>query len=90
MKDWSKIIIEKTREENPDLLSIDADYKETKPELKVDINRDRSASMEVSISNIGRTLETMLGSRYVTTFNDRGVQYNVVLPWFLFLCIIIM
>ena len=79
LKDWSKIIIEKAREENPGLLSIDADYKETKPELKVDINRDRSASMEVSISNIGRTLETMLGSRFVTTFNDRGVQYNVVL-----------
>ena len=79
LKDWSKIIIEKARDENPQLLSIDADYKETKPELKVDIDRDRSASMEVSISNIGRTLETMLGSRFVTTFNDRGVQYNVVL-----------
>lgn len=79
LKDWSKIIIEKARDENPKLLSIDADYKETKPELKVDIDRDRSASMEVSISNIGRTLETMLGSRFVTTFNDRGVQYNVVL-----------
>ena len=35
--------------------------------------------MEVSIADIGRTLETMLGSRFVTTLNDRGVQYNVVL-----------
>ena len=31
--------------------------------------------MEVSIADIGRTLETMLGSRFVTTLNDRGVQY---------------
>ena len=60
-------------------MSIDADNKETKPELKVDINRDRAATMEVSIADIGRTLETMLGSRFVTTLNDRGVQYNVVL-----------
>ena len=79
LKDWSKTIIEKAKEENSLLLSIDSDYKETKPELKVDIDRDRSATMEVSISDIGRTLETMLGSRFVTTFNDRGVQYNVVL-----------
>ena len=79
LKDWSKIIINKTKEENPKLLSIDGDYKETKPELKVDINRDRAAAMEVSIADIGRTLETMLGSRFVTTLNDRGVQYNVVL-----------
>ena len=79
LKDWSRIIINKAKEENPKLLSIDADYKETKPELKVDINRDRAATMEVSIADIGRTLETMLGSRFVTTLNDRGVQYNVVL-----------
>ena len=79
LKDWSKIIIEKTKEENPKLLSIDGDYKETKPELKVNIDRNRAAAMEVSIADIGRTLETMLGSRFVTTLNDRGIQYNVVL-----------
>jgi multidrug efflux pump len=79
LKDWSKIIIKKAKEENPKLLSVDGDYKETKPELKVDINRDRAAAMEVSIADIGRTLETMLGSRFVTTLNDRGIQYNVVL-----------
>jgi multidrug efflux pump len=79
LKEWSKIIIEKTKEENPKLLSIDGDYKETKPELKVDIDRNRAAAMEVSIADIGRTLETMLGSRFVTTLNDRGIQYNVVL-----------
>ncbi len=79
LKDWSKTIINKAKEENPKLLSIDADYKETKPELKVDINRNRAATLEVPISDIGKTLETMLGSRFVTTLNDRGVQYNVVL-----------
>ena len=79
LKDWSKIIIDKTKEENPKLLSIDGDYKETKPELKVNIDRIRAAAMEVSIADIGRTLETMLGSRFVTTLNDRGIQYNVVL-----------
>ncbi|MGW8205620.1 MAG: efflux RND transporter permease subunit, partial [Hyphomicrobiaceae bacterium] len=33
----------------------------------------------VSISEVGRTLETMLGSRKVTTYIERGQEYNVIL-----------
>ena len=78
LRDWSKIIVQGAGE-NPRLLSVDSDFKETKPELRVDIDRNRAADLGVSIQAIGRTLEVMLGSRFVTTFNDRGVQYNVVL-----------
>lgn len=78
LSEWSDIMVE-AASNNPNLLSVDSDFKETKPELKVDINRNRAADLGVSIEAIGRTLEVMLGSREVTTFNDRGVQYNVVL-----------
>ncbi len=78
LKEWRDIILDRASE-NPNLLSLDADYKETKPELKVDIARNRAADLGVSIEAIGRTLETMLGAREVTTYNDRGVQYNVML-----------
>jgi len=78
LREWSRIILEGARE-NPRLLSVDSDFKETKPELRVDIDRNRAADLGVSIQAIGRTLEVMLGARFVTTFNDRGVQYNVVL-----------
>jgi multidrug efflux pump subunit AcrB len=33
----------------------------------------------VTIGNIGRTLETMLGSRRVTTYIDAGEEYDVIL-----------
>jgi multidrug efflux pump len=33
----------------------------------------------VTVGNIGRTLETMLGSRRVTTYIDAGEEYDVVL-----------
>src|SRR5690606_20659354 len=33
----------------------------------------------VSLTAVGRTLETMMGSRVVTTFLDRGEEYNVIL-----------
>jgi multidrug efflux pump len=47
--------------------------------MNIAVDRDRAATLGVSLSNIGRTLETMLGSRQVTTYIDRGREYNVVL-----------
>ncbi len=74
---WRDIMMEKVAE-NPKLLGLDHDYKETKPQLRAVIDRDRAASLGVSISNIGRTLESMLGSRLVTTFMRDGEEYDVI------------
>ncbi len=61
------------------LVGVDFDYRETRPQLRVRIDRDRAASLGVSVTAIGRTLETMLGGRRVTTFIDRGEEYDVLL-----------
>lgn len=74
---WRDIMMQKAAQ-NPKLLGLDHDYKETKPQLRVVIDRDRAASLGVSISNIGRTLESMLGSRLVTTFMRDGEEYDVI------------
>lgn len=74
---WRDILIEKASE-NPNLVRIDSDYKETSPQLLVNIDRDRAADLGVSISDIGRTLEVMLGQRRVSTFLDRGEEYDVI------------
>ncbi|MEJ2320778.1 MAG: efflux RND transporter permease subunit, partial [Gammaproteobacteria bacterium] len=58
---------------------IDWDYKETKPQLRVEIDYDRAADLGVKVGVIGRTLETMLGSRKVTTYIDAGEEYDVIL-----------
>lgn len=76
---WRDTLMEKINENNPGLESIDWDYKETQPQLKVNIDYNRAADLGVSISNIGRTLETMLGSRRVTTYIDQGEEYDVIL-----------
>jgi len=55
------------------------DYDERKPQMRVAVDRNRAADLGVSLANVGRTLETMLGSRIVTTYIDRGLEYNVVL-----------
>ncbi|MEX1347437.1 MAG: efflux RND transporter permease subunit, partial [Desulfobacterales bacterium] len=75
---WRDILIERA-EENNGLSNLESDYKETKPQLEVIINKDRAADVGVSIAQIGRTLETMLGFRQVTTYIDRGEEYDVII-----------
>ncbi len=76
---WRDVLNEKIAASNPGLQGVDWDYKETKPQLDVQIDYDRAAELGVSISEVGRTLETMLGSRKVTTYIERGQEYNVIL-----------
>ncbi len=66
-------------EKNPNFFAADSDYKETRPQMRVVIDRGRAADLGVSVSEIGRTLETMMGSRRVTTFVDNGEEYDVIL-----------
>lgn len=75
---WRDIMLEKMRE-NPGLIEVDHDYYETKPQIGISINRDLAADLGVPVSVIGRTLETMMGSRSVTTFIERGREYDVIL-----------
>jgi len=63
----------------PELVRPDSDYQERKPQLTVRVDRDRAAALGVSLAAVGRTLETMLGSRVVTTYVDRGREYDVIL-----------
>ena len=74
---WRDIILEKAKA-NPKLVGLDCDYRDTKPQISVNIDRDRAADLGVSSAAIGRTLETLLGSRRVTTFIHEGEEYDVL------------
>ncbi|WP_199608861.1 efflux RND transporter permease subunit [Flocculibacter collagenilyticus] len=78
LANWRDIIIAKARA-NPGLIRIDHDYKETLPQLSLNIDKERAADLGISNTNVGRTLESMLGQRRATTFLDRGEEYNVIL-----------
>ncbi|NMH67048.1 efflux RND transporter permease subunit [Shewanella salipaludis] len=78
LANWRDIILEQAAK-NPKLIGLDHDYQETKPQLRVVIDKDRAADLGVSISHIGRTLESMLGSRLVTSFMRDGEEYDVII-----------
>lgn len=77
LAEWRDLMLA-AASENPGLLGMDHDYRETKPQLRVSIDRDRAADLGISVSTIGRTLETMLGSRLVTTFMINGEERDVI------------
>jgi multidrug efflux pump len=79
LAEWRDTLVEKINADNPGLVGLDWDYKETKPQLRVVIDYDRAAELGVTVGSIGRTLETMLGSRRVTTYIDAGQEYDVIL-----------
>ncbi|MDY0030258.1 MAG: efflux RND transporter permease subunit [Pseudobdellovibrionaceae bacterium] len=64
---------------NTRLRNLDWDYKETKPQLRVEIDRDRAADLGVSVSDIGSTLQIFMGSLQVTNYLEDGEQYDVIL-----------
>jgi len=65
--------------ENPGLTNVNSNYEERKPQLNVAVDRNRAADLGVSLQTVSRTLETVLGSRIVTTFIDRDREYSVIL-----------
>ncbi len=79
LAEWRDLLLERIDADNPGLVGLDWDYKETQPQIKVQIDYNRASDVGVSVADIGRTLETMLGSRRVTTYLEDGEEYEVIL-----------
>ncbi|MBV1933498.1 MAG: efflux RND transporter permease subunit, partial [Parvibaculaceae bacterium] len=75
---WSEEIIRKAQQ-NPGLLDVDTDLERNQPQLSVKIDRSRADDMGVRVASIARALQTLLASREVTTYVDRGREYSVIL-----------
>ena len=63
---------------NPGFVQVDTDLRLNKPELKMEVDRERAADMGVSIEAVARAVETMLGGRQVTRYKREGEQYDVI------------
>lgn len=77
LADWRDIIMERA-EAYPGLSGMDSDLKETQPQLLVQIDKNRAASLGVSVANVGRTLATMMSEQRVTTYLQDGEEYDVI------------
>jgi multidrug efflux pump len=76
---WRDKVMDRVARENPRILNLESDYLERQPRVIVQIDRNKAADLGVSLQTVGRTLETMMGSRIVTTFERAGEEYDVIL-----------
>ena len=76
--EW-KNIIKKEARKNPGLTSVQDDFDLNKPQLNVQIDQKKAADLGVSTEDIGRTIETIFGSKRVTNFTKDGKEYSIIL-----------
>ena len=76
---WRDTFVAALEADNPGISDIDWDFKETQPQYRIEIDYQRAADLGVTVADIGNTLQTMLGSRRVTTYIDNGEEYDVIL-----------
>lgn len=75
---WSQEIVEKGRS-IPGLINLDSDYDDTKPQVRVSVDRSRASALGVDAQAIGETLQIMFGEAEVTRYVERGEEYEVIL-----------
>ncbi len=61
------------------IVDVDSDFKQTQPQIKIDIDKTRAGDLGVPIGDVGLTLETMLSGRIAGRFIEKGEEYDVVI-----------
>jgi len=57
---------------------IKSDFNFSKPEIRINIDRERADAMGISMREIGQTLSAILAEGYVSRFNLAGRSYKII------------
>jgi multidrug efflux pump len=77
IKAWRNTLMQRAIQSGK-IANVDSDFKESQPDLRVQIDRTRAADLGISMEAIGNTLELMFGEREVSQYIDRGVEYAII------------
>ncbi len=76
--DWAEQLRALARN-NPGLSDLELDFDRTKPELLVQVDKRRAASLGISVTEVADSLNVMLGGQAITTYSREGEEYDVFL-----------
>jgi hydrophobic/amphiphilic exporter-1 (mainly G- bacteria), HAE1 family len=76
LQKYSDALLEKMKA-MPKVVDIDSSLIVGKPELRISVNRQRSADLGVRVTDIATALNTLVAGQVVTTFNADEDQYDV-------------
>jgi HAE1 family hydrophobic/amphiphilic exporter-1 len=79
---WEEVLAatEKTRQamlKNPGLVDVDMTYRSGKPQLSVELDRERAASLGLPAAVLGSTLRAFLGGDAVAKYREGGDSFDV-------------
>jgi multidrug efflux pump len=77
IQEWSEAILRRA-EANPGLQNVESDFERNQPQFDVLIDRAMADDLGIGVETIGKTLQTMLASREITSYVDRGREYPVI------------
>ncbi len=75
---WQNLVMSDLRK-NVNLADITSDFTKNKPEVELVINEKKAKDLGLSIESIGRSIETFFSGKRVTTLNDSGKEYPIIL-----------
>ena len=75
---WQSSVMDELRK-NTGLADITSDYNKNKPEVQLVIDENKAKDLGLSVESIGKSIETLFSGKSVTTLNDSGKEYPIIL-----------
>ena len=75
---WQNLVMSELRK-NKNLADITSDYSRNKPEVQLIIDENKAKDLGLSTQSIGKSIETLFSGKTVTTLNDSGKEYPIIL-----------
>ncbi len=75
---WQNLVMSELRK-NKNLADITSDYSRNKPEVQLIIDENKAKDLGLSTQSIGKSVETLFSGKTVTTLNDSGKEYPIIL-----------
>ncbi len=63
---------------NAMLTGVRSSFEVTKPELRIEIDRDRAATLGVAVSDVSRTMQVLFGGLDLSKIKVEGKEYDVI------------
>ena len=76
---WQEVLDDAIQKNNPGLLGLDWDYEPSKPQLKINVNYAQAKALGISQQSLTETLQVLVGSKKVTTFQYQGEEYDILI-----------
>lgn len=77
LRDYSETLMARLREEVPGVVDMRTDMRLQKPEVRVEMDRDKAAAMGINVANIARVINVLIGSEEATIYKEGGHRYDV-------------